>query len=81
MGSFLNITRVYAHKKGTEYDKVLRIVCDCQKSKGFQNLDCPSCRKFTWHKECLQKAYVSMAIDVPDFSTKTWKCPQCLEVN
>ena len=37
--------------------------------------------KFTWHKKCLQKSYVSLGIDIPNFSTKKWKCPQCMGFN
>ena len=50
---------------------------DSSNQIGSQNVDCPSCGKFTWHLECLKNAFVDIGVDLPDLSKKDWKCPHC----
>ena len=68
-------------KDGRPYEKMLRTGCGvrCQATLGPQTIDCPSCLKFTWHFDCLKKAFEITGKNMPDISTKSWKCPQCAE--
>ena len=76
--SFLNVTRRYKDKNGKEYTKILQSGCgvSCQKQLGSPDLDCPSCKKFTWHRPCLERAFQQRGFDIPDFTQK-WSCLQC----
>ena len=80
--SFLNVDRVYKGKDGKTYMKVLRSGCGtlCQKKLGIQDVDCPSCGKFTWHLPCLQDACNKRGMEMPDMSSDMWKCPQCRQL-
>ena len=44
-------------------------------------ITCPSCNTFTWHKSCIQRICTEFSLDIPVFTTKTWKCPNCQEFN
>ena len=40
-------------------------------------ITCPSCNTFTWHKSCIQRICTEFSLDIPTFTTKIWKCPNC----
>ena len=74
--SFLNVTRRYKDKNGKEYTKILQSGCgvSCQKQLGSPDLGCPSCKKFTWHRPCLERAFQQRGFTVLcGKAVKTWK--------
>ena len=77
--SFLGVDRSYVATNGKKYKKMLRAGCGvkCQTLHGPQNVDCPSCGKFTWHVEYLKIAFAKNGNDLPDLSKEDWKCPHC----
>ena len=40
-------------------------------------ITCPSCNIFTWHKLCVERNFTDFSLNIPDFTSQTWKCPNC----
>ena len=49
----------------------------CQIEKGKQNLICPTCREFIYHRECLVKRILQPNLKQPNFEEDNWECPNC----
>ena len=49
--------------------------CGLYCTKMEEYLLCPSCETFIWHKSCAEKVCDDLSIDIPNWNSAKWKCP------
>ena len=64
-----SVNKISVKGKGCEFycDKIENLIL------------CPTCKEFAWHKSCAEKIFRDFSMEIPDWNSGKWKCPNCWE--